>query len=760
MVVLSLSILSFRHHNFCFPDEGGDADVLDEEAEPATPVDAASSSATSAAGTGTEGENTEENKANKLTVLLEEKLLECVNKQKVDDFCVQFSAFAANKASRRRLVQALIRLPRSRSELAPMYARIVAILSRLYPDILPPILDAQRKEFHGILKTKKQLHIESKLRNVRYQGEMIKFNLAPPIVALRIFRTLLTESFSSSTIEMLTAMLECCGRYLYLLPYTQDAMNQILEMMLRLRHAKNLDLYQQTLLESAYFAVKPPDRSRANKDGQRGKKELTVVQQYARYLIQQRLEDTASSGNDSNGIGVDDVIRSLRRLPWQSPEERVSYHVMKAVLKVARTKYISIPNLADCLSGLQRYYPNLVTEVVDRVFEEIQRALENPFKRDHQRIHGFARLLGELYNFTALSTTVIFEVLYHLLNFGHDISRVYATGSASNASASASSTNPALIAANAVLTSAPAYQLAAVNPIYYDPRVLNEIDLPTDLFRAQIVCEILNTCGMYYVRGSSKEKLSRFLVYFQRYLLTKQFVPMHVEFTILDTFDNLEELAREATAETIATAVAKAAKKKGVDSKAIPIAPTVEFPRYDSLEAVQKVIDQYEGKDSKLSQRTGLDRITEEEDEEEDEEPQKASGAATASNTNSKSKMGESDDEDEEDDSEDDGESESESDEGDDSDDDSDEDSDEDEDGSDSEDDDDDDDEEDDQDDENKEEIYNLENDDLSEAEAAKMLEKLRIAEEDEEFERAFKFVVQASHMLLDLIVIPSVKYN
>jgi hypothetical protein len=41
-----------------------------------------------------------------------------------------------------------------------------------------------------------------------------------------------------------------------------------------------------------------------------------------------------------------------------------------------------------------------------------------------------------------------------------------------------------------------------------------------------------------------KEKLNRFLVYFQRYLLTKQFIPIHIEFSILDTFDNLEELAR------------------------------------------------------------------------------------------------------------------------------------------------------------------------------------------------------------------------
>lgn len=37
-------------------------------------------------------------------------------------------------------------------------------------------------------------------------------------------------------------------------------MVEVLETMLRLRRAKNLDLRQQALLDMAYFAVKPPER--------------------------------------------------------------------------------------------------------------------------------------------------------------------------------------------------------------------------------------------------------------------------------------------------------------------------------------------------------------------------------------------------------------------------------------------------------------------------------------------------------------------
>jgi regulator of nonsense transcripts 2 len=343
--------------------------------------------------------------------------------------------------------------------------------------------------------------------------------------------------------------------------------------MLRLRRAKNLDLRQQTLLESAYFAVKPPERVH------RVTKQYSVVQQYARYLIQERADDPKAS--------VDEVIKSLRRLPWGSAEENISLHVVKAVLKVARTKYVSLPNVADCLSGLARYYPNLVTQLVDRVLEELQRALDSPYKREIQRSLGLVRLLGELYNFTAVSSTIVFDLLYHLLNFGHSEVLAASVGGASLSAA----------------------DLKA--KVRYDPRIPADVDPPSDLFRAQLVCEMLNTCGLYYVRGQAKDRLSKYLMYFQRYLLTKQHVPLHVEFSILDALDSLEELAREAVAQT---------QKKGRQATTAPVGAM--FPRYDNMEAVQAVIEAYE-----------LTHLAGDDDEEEDENV-RDSGDKGAANEN------------------------------------------------------------------------------------------------------------------------------
>ena len=48
---------------------------------------------------------------------------------------------------------------------------------------------------------------------------------------------------------------------------------------------------------------------------------------------------------------------------------------------------------------------------------------------------------------------------------------------------------------------------ADANPSLLDP--------PEHLFRIRLVCVLLETCGQYFDRGSSKKKLDCFLVYFQ-----------------------------------------------------------------------------------------------------------------------------------------------------------------------------------------------------------------------------------------------------
>lgn len=86
----------------------------------------------------------------------------------------------------------------------------------------------------------------------------------------------------------------------------------------------------------------------------------------------------------------------------------------------------------------------------------------------NQRRISSAKFLGELYNYRMVESAVIFRTLYSFTSFG----------------------------VNSDGTSSP-------------------LDPPEHLFRIRLVCTILDTCGQYFDRGSSKRKLDCFLVYFQ-----------------------------------------------------------------------------------------------------------------------------------------------------------------------------------------------------------------------------------------------------
>lgn len=58
------------------------------------------------------------------------------------------------------------------------------------------------------------------------------------------------------------------------------------------------------------------------------------------------------------------------------------------------------------------------------------------------------------------------------------------------------------------------------------------LDPPEDCFRIRLIIALLQTCGHYFSRGSSKRKLDRFLLLFQIYALRKGQLPLDVEFDV------------------------------------------------------------------------------------------------------------------------------------------------------------------------------------------------------------------------------------
>ncbi|CAN0276671.1 unnamed protein product, partial [Ectocarpus sp. 13 AM-2016] len=101
---------------------------------------------------------------------------------------------------------------------------------------------------------------------------------------------------------------------------------------------------------------------------QRAAKVRTPLQLYVRHLMMDKLRDDPDV--------VEEVIKQLRKLPWQDPEVDVESEVLRASLRLCRSRYPCIHLAADVLSGLARHQDRVAVKAVDAVLEAMHRAIE------------------------------------------------------------------------------------------------------------------------------------------------------------------------------------------------------------------------------------------------------------------------------------------------------------------------------------------------------------------------------------------------
>lgn len=216
---------------------------------------------------------------------------------------------------------------RNKLDVIPYYCRLVAILNQYMKDIGTGLITKLQEEFKQLYEERNQLKIESKIKNIIFLSELVKFKVCPPQVQLQyrivnnrqiIFDCLkmCLDDFVHHNIDVACSLLECCGRFLYRSPATQVKANTMvcyplthvnlsqIERMMRLKNSKNLDSKQETALENAYYSCKPPERAAIKV------KERSPIELFMRKLIHEEL-------NESNKRFVMD---KMRKMDWQNNE--------------------------------------------------------------------------------------------------------------------------------------------------------------------------------------------------------------------------------------------------------------------------------------------------------------------------------------------------------------------------------------------------------------------------------------------------------
>lgn len=224
-------------------------------------------------------------------------------KDMVDQAAIDF-CFLNSKASRNRLIKAVQEVPKGRSDLLPLYSRLVATLGKSLPDISNGLVSFLDDEFRS-LQRRKQKDFLGQVRtgNIRYLAELTKFGVVPEHVIFHCLKVSL-DDFSRMNIEIICNLLENCGRYLFRNPDTAPRTASFLETLQRKKAAQHLGQQERMLIENALYYVNPPERAAIQQ------KERTPVELFIHKLVYL----------DMNKRNYPKILKSLRKLHWQEQE--------------------------------------------------------------------------------------------------------------------------------------------------------------------------------------------------------------------------------------------------------------------------------------------------------------------------------------------------------------------------------------------------------------------------------------------------------
>ena len=92
-------------------------------------------------------------------------------------------------------------------------------------------------EFNKLYEDNDVIKIETKIRNIRFLGELTKFNVCPTQIILECLNKCL-DDFHPHNIEIIINLLETCGKYLFKMEESTLKFTTLLERLHRYKESK------------------------------------------------------------------------------------------------------------------------------------------------------------------------------------------------------------------------------------------------------------------------------------------------------------------------------------------------------------------------------------------------------------------------------------------------------------------------------------------------------------------------------------------
>ncbi|KAK6645227.1 hypothetical protein RUM43_001503 [Polyplax serrata] len=324
----------------------------------------------------------------------------CCNRDTVDNMAIEFVLNLNTKHNQKKLAKYLFGVNRTRLDLLPFYSRLVATIHPVAPDVATDLCQMLKQDFLYHVRKKDQINIESKIKVVRFIGELIKFKMYSKLEGLFCIKVLLQNFNHHHHVEMVCNLFETCGRFLFNHPESRQRTKVYLEQMMRKKSVMALDSRYATMTENAFYAVIPRE------GGQTVKKERPPIHEFIRQILYHELSRQ----------NVSMVIKLLNKVDWNDPD--ISAYVVKCLVNAWNVKYFNIKTLAGLVADISRHYERIQIEVVDGVLEDIRLGLEVMQPKYNQRRIAMVKYLGELYYYRMADSCDILKVLYLLISLG------------------------------------------------------------------------------------------------------------------------------------------------------------------------------------------------------------------------------------------------------------------------------------------------------------------------------------------------------
>jgi len=165
---------------------------------------------------------------------------------------------------------------------------------------------------------------------------------------------------------------------------------------------------------------------------------------------------------------IDSIINLILKLPWRDQEDFIFRQML---LLISTARFSDMECIALVLAALKTNgHRNFVILILDHVFEQVLRGVEENDFKDAQRRVSVMKFLAECFNYKVIHTDALFSLLYKLINWD-------------------------------IMLNLPDERMAV-------------LDNPDDCFRIRLVCTLLDNLGKFFNKGKRALLMDRFLIFF------------------------------------------------------------------------------------------------------------------------------------------------------------------------------------------------------------------------------------------------------